>query len=92
MNKTLNDIERDIVEKGIITDEDIDAFREVDTMMSVTTMAWATKTCREAALRLESNKILVYNGKELTRKEFKNLLTENLSDFMVKRIYDGIDI
>ena len=87
MNKSLNQIETDIVENGILSDEDIEAFREIDTMMSVTTLAWATKVCHEAVVRLKENKSILYNGIPLTEESFKNLLNDNLSDFFVRRIY-----
>lgn len=90
MNKSLNDIERDVVDKGIITDEDIDAFREIDGMLSVTTMAWAIKVCHNAALKIKKGKVMIYNGKEISGEEFKKLLSDNLSDYMVRKIYSEI--
>lgn len=90
MNKSFNEIERDILEKNIISDEDIDAFREIDGMLSVTTMAWAVKVCHNAAVMLKKGKSLSYNNKDLSFNEFENLLRDNLSDYMVRRILSDI--
>lgn len=86
--KSFNDIEKELTQDGIITDETLNLFREIDGMLSTGTMSWMINTCKKAIKEIEKGLIITYQNKELSKEEFRTLLNDNLSDFVIDRIYE----
>lgn len=87
MKKSLNEIYKEIIDNGNIDKESIDAFIEIDGMCSSTTMAWMIDLLKRAYTSCKSNK-LSYEGKLLNDELFKKLLEDNLSDYVIKNVFN----
>lgn len=87
MVESLTEIYDTLIDKKEITDDILEAFRDIDVMMSVGTFAWMFSTCKEVDEKLMQGETLTYKDKEIDHDGFKKLLTENLSDYCIRQIF-----
>lgn len=87
MKKDLNTMQKELVDDGILTDELISFFRDIDTMNSTGMMTWLVDTAKGGLKKIELGSGVTYNGKKLTKDEYTRILNDNLSDLLVGRIF-----
>lgn len=87
MAETLNEITEEITVGGILTDKTLKFFRDIDVMMSNGMMVWLVETCKSMDRKLRGGGKITYDGKSLTQESLKALLNDNLSDYLMNRIY-----
>lgn len=86
MGKDLNGMSKELLEDGVLTDELLSFFREIDVMNSVGMMSWLTSLCKDAVKKIEDGGIIHYKGEALTKKKFLDILNGTISDLLMGRI------
>jgi len=84
--KTLNELSEELLEKGVLTDEMIEFFREIDGMNSIGMIAWLTSNCSEAIKNIKNGNTVTYKGEKLSADGFLQILKDNLSDLIINKI------
>lgn len=74
MIQSLNEIHSKLIEKGVLTDDILEAFAEIDGMGSTGTIAWMINTCKDAIDRMESGKEVLLNNTLVTLLCHKGVL------------------